>query len=117
MGNALLDYFKYARVKSQYQEVFLTVRAPFIPIKTSKCLSQMIRNHMLKANIQSPSKGSHCFRHGFVSRMLKQGFSLKYIADIIGHKHIHTTFIYTKIDFKSLSDVPLELPEVDYEKN
>ncbi|MEJ2627196.1 MAG: site-specific integrase [bacterium] len=118
VGNALMDYLKNARVKSHYQEVFLTMRAPFVPIKPSKgLLPQIIRSYMLKAHIQSPSKGCHCFRHGFVSRMLKQGFSLKYIADIIGHKHISTTFIYTKIDFRSLSDIPLELPEVGYEEN
>ena len=72
---------------------------------------------MLSAGVQSPSMGGHCFRHGFVSRMLKQGESLKKIADLIGHKHIQTTFIYTKIDFKSLAEVALELPEVEHENN
>jgi site-specific recombinase XerD len=72
---------------------------------------------MIPLGIKNPSIGSHCFRHGFVSLMLKQGESLKHIADLIGHKHIKTTFIYTKIDFHSLplADVALDLPEVDYE--
>jgi site-specific recombinase XerD len=71
---------------------------------------------MLKAGIKSPTKGAHCFRHSFVSRMLKQGESFKHIADLLGHKHIATTFIYTKIDFSSLAQVALELPEeVEYE--
>ena len=47
--------------------------------------------------------------------MLNQGESFKHIADLVGHKHIQTTFIYTKIDFNSLADVALELPEVEYE--
>jgi site-specific recombinase XerD len=70
---------------------------------------------MLKAGIVSPTKGAHCFRHGFVSRMLKQGESFKHIADLVGHKNIATTFIYTKIDFNALGQVALELPEVEYE--
>ncbi|MEA3230066.1 MAG: tyrosine-type recombinase/integrase, partial [archaeon] len=83
--------------------------------KKSRTLSQIIRSAMLKADVKSPSKGAHCFRHGFVSRMLKQGESFKHIADLVGHKHIQTTFIYTKIDFNSLAEVALELPEVEYE--
>ncbi len=115
VGNAILDYLKNARQECHYQEVFLTLSAPFTPLTKSKNLSQIIRNAMINAGIKSPSKGSHCFRHGFVSRMLKQGESFKHIADLVGHKHIQTTFIYTKIDFNSLAEVALELPEVEYE--
>ena len=115
VGNALLDYLKNARKKCRYQQVFLTLRAPFTPLKRSSTLSTIIRSAMFKAGIKSPTKGAHCFRHGFVSRMLKQGESFKHIADLVGHKHIATTFIYTKIDFNSLAQVALELPEVEYE--
>ena len=115
VGNALVDYLKNARKKCGYQQVFLTLRAPFSPLKKSRTLSQIIRSAMLKAAINSPTKGAHCFRHGFVSRMLKQGESFKHIADLVGHKHIATTFIYTKIDFNALAQVALELPEVEYE--
>ena len=114
VGNALVDYL-HTRKKCGYQQVFLTLRAPFSPLKKSRTLSQIIRSAMLKASIKSPRKGAHCFRHGFVSRMLKQGESFKHIADLVGHKHIATTFIYTKIDFNSLAQVALELPEVQYE--
>jgi site-specific recombinase XerD len=115
VGNALLDYLKNARKKCGYQQVFLTLKAPFTPLKKSQVLSQIIRSAMLKAGIKSPTKGAHCFRHGFVSRMLTQGESFKHIADLVGHKHIATTFIYTKIDFNALAQVALELPEVEYE--
>jgi len=115
VGNALVDYLKNARKKCGYPQVFLTLRAPFTPLTKSRTLSQIIRSAMLKAGIKSPTKGAHCFRHGFVSRMLKQGESFKHIADLVGHKHIATTFIYTKIDFNSLAQVALELPEVEYE--
>lgn len=115
VGNALVDYLKNARKKCGYPQVFLTLRAPLTPLTKSRTLSQIIRSAMLKAGIKSPTKGAHCFRHGFVSRMLKQGESFKHIADLVGHKHIATTFIYTKIDFNSLAQVALELPEVRYE--
>jgi len=115
VGNALLDYLKYARHKCQYKEVFMTARAPFRPLTNSNNLSQIIRSEILLSGIESPSKGTHCFRHGFIYKMLKQGESFKHIADLVGHKNIQTTYIYTKIDFASLADVALELPEADYE--
>ena len=62
VGNALVDYLKNARKKCGYQQVFLTLRAPFSPLKKSRTLSQIIRSAMLKAGINSPTKGAHCFR-------------------------------------------------------
>lgn len=60
---------------SKHRHLFLTVISPISPLKISS-LTQLIRIEMLKANIQSPKLGSHCFRHCFVSRMIKQGGGL-----------------------------------------
>jgi len=43
--------------------------------------------------------------------MLQEGHSLKEIADVLGHRHIETTFLYTKVDFEALKRVPLDWPE------
>lgn len=111
-GNSLLDYLRNVRKKTDYREVFLTLRAPFVPMTNHGALSKIVRSSILKAQVISPNLGSHCFRHAFVSSMLKQDESFKHIADMLGHKYIQTTFIYTKIDFSSLAEVALELPEV-----
>jgi uracil-DNA glycosylase len=52
------------------------------------------------------------FRHGFASRMLEHGQTLKTIADMLGHRDINTTFIYTKVDLKTLRQLPFDWPEV-----
>lgn len=110
VGNALLNYLQHARPTSNYDEIFLTHRAPYAPL-SGNALTASISSAMNKVSVESPRMGSHCFRHAFVARMLKQGESFKYIADLIGHRHIQTTFIYTKIDFAALSDVALDIPE------
>ena len=110
VGNALLNYLQNARPTSNYDEIFLTHRAPYAPLSVN-ALTASISSAIKKARIESPRMGSHCFRHAFVARMLKQGESFKYIADLIGHRHIQTTFIYTKIDFAALSEVALDIPE------
>ena len=43
--------------------------------------------------------------------MLQEGHSLKAIADVFGHRHLATTFIYTKVDFNSLKQVALPWPQ------
>lgn len=44
--------------------------------------------------------------------MLAKGESIKTIRDVLGHKSIDTTFIYTKVDLSSLRQAALEWPEV-----
>ena len=43
--------------------------------------------------------------------MVAQGHSLKAVADVLGHRHLSTTFLYTKVDFKALNQVALDWPE------
>lgn len=111
VGNSLLDYLQNSRPEVLHQEVFITLRAPYSPLRTTTVLSELIARRLRAAGIKSPSFGSHAFRHCFASRMLENGHSLKFIADMIGHRCLQTTFIYTKVDFKNLKDVALEWPE------
>ena len=42
--------------------------------------------------------------------MVNAGASFKDVADVLGHKSITTTFIYAKLDMKSLMCVALPWP-------
>ncbi len=110
VGESLLDYLQYSRPASSYPEVFLTSRAPYHPLPHSSSLSAIIERRILAAGIEISSKGAHVFRHGFATRMLEQGHSLKAIADVLGHRYLGTTFLYTKVDFDHLKQVALEWP-------
>lgn len=111
VGESLLDYLQHTRPESSYPEVFLTLRAPYRPMQHSTTLSEIIARRMRAAGITAPTYGAHAFRHRFASRMLEHGHSLKSIADMIGHRCIQTTFIYTKVDFQALNQVALDWPE------
>jgi len=89
----------------------VTCRPPYRPLSNSNSLSAIVDRRIRASEIDSPVKGAHAFRHGFATRMVQQGHSLKAIADVLGHRHLGTTFIYTKVDFNSLKQVPLEWPE------
>ncbi len=113
VGQSLLDYLQHARPPCAYQEVFLTARAPYQPLPNSSTLSEIVSRHINNAGINCHSKGAHTFRHGLATRMLKKGHSLKEIADVLGHRHLGTTFIYTKVDFNALKQVGLVWPQED----
>jgi integrase/recombinase XerD len=110
-GESLLDYLQNSRPPSSSPQVFLTCRAPYHPLPHSSSLSAIVERHIRAAGVDSPSKGAHAFRHGFATRMLHQGHSLKAIADVLGHRHLSTTFIYTKVEFNALKQVALEWPQ------
>ena len=111
VGESLLDYLKNARPLSAGPHVFLTSRAPYQALAHSNALSAIVERHLRKAGIEVSSKGAHAFRHCFATRMLQEGHSLKAVADVLGHRHLATTFIYTKVDFNSLKEVALHWPK------
>lgn len=111
VGKSLLDYLKKGRPKRACPDVFLTSRAPYHRLTRSNALSEIVRRHIVKAKINVPCKGAHALRHCFATRMVREGHPLKSIADVLGHRYLSTTFIYTKVDFNALKQVALEWPE------
>lgn len=111
VGEALLDYLQNGRRPCSCPEVFIRVLGACKPIGHASTISGIIERRALAAGVTFPMKGSHIFRHEFANRMLESGHSLKSLADMLGHRCLQTTYIYTKVDFQHLSNVPLEWPE------
>jgi site-specific recombinase XerD len=65
-----------------------------------------------KADLSLAIRGSHSIRHAFATRLVEQGTPIKTIADLLGHRWIDTTFIYTKVDLPRLRTLAREWPEV-----
>jgi site-specific recombinase XerD len=55
--------------------------------------------------------GTHVLRHTAATRLHRRGASLKEVADILGHRCLDTTAIYTKVDLPALAAVGLPWPE------
>jgi integrase/recombinase XerD len=111
VGKSLLHYLKKARPKCACSHVFITSCAPYHHLDQASTLSGIVRSYIVKAGIDIPSKGSHALRHCFATRMVQAGHSLKSVADVLGHRCLSTTFIYTKVDFNALKQVALEWPQ------
>jgi len=105
-----VEYLQQGRPACACPQVFLTARAPYRCLRRSSNVAQIVRHYAHKAGIDAPPRGAHAFRHAFATRMLRQGHSLKAIADVLGHRRLSTTFGYTKVDFDRLEEVALAWP-------
>lgn len=49
-----------------------------------------------KAGISKPV-GPHTFRHSFATDLLKRGYDIRTVQELLGHKDVRTTMIYTHV--------------------
>jgi len=110
VGEALLAYLRQGRAACACAQVFVTTRAPYRALKRPSNISQIVRQAADKAGL-TPLRGAHALRHGLATRLLAEGQPLKAIADVLGHRCLSTTFLYTKVDFAQLQTVALEWPQ------
>lgn len=111
VGDALLDYVQHSRPESSHREVFLTCSPPFRPLHLKSGVSNLVKRRLRAAGIETPGLAAHGFRHARATQSLAEGHSLKEIADVLGHRDLRSTFLYTKVDFETLRPVALEWPE------
>lgn len=108
VADALLAYIRETRGKVPYAEVFLAVDK-HTPLRSGGSLSSSLKMCFRNAGIAA---SAHAIRHAFATRLMEHNTPIKTIADLLGHKSISTTFIYTKVDLKHLRLVAYEWPEV-----
>lgn len=108
-GTLLGDYLQHERPLTPYREVFLTSMAPRQPLGGGGT-TYMVREFLKRCGIEGPRLGSHCFRHTAATMMVRNGATLKEVADVLGHCSIATTSIYVKLDQASLESVAMPWP-------
>ena len=110
VGNALVDYLRAGRPASPARPVFLSSDPPFGPLAAHSVYNVVGRAFRI-AGIASPHRGSHAIRHAWATRAFAQGHDLKTVADLLGHRQLESTRIYTKVDYPQLRSVGLPWPE------
>jgi integrase/recombinase XerD len=108
VGQAIVDYLGTERPRTTNRAVFVRHVAPYdVPIGPG-----VVRRAVREAYQRCGSAHSrvHILRHSMASMLLRQGAPLKEIADLLRHRSLDTSMIYTKVDLRRLEAVALPWP-------
>lgn len=64
--------------------------------KSSSYLHKAIKAAVAQTNIIK-KVSSHTFRHSFATHLLKDGYDIRTVQELLGHKNLKTTMVYTHV--------------------
>jgi integrase len=113
VGNAIIDYLRYGRPKSDLSYVVLSAKAPYVKLKSGSIYS--ITSNAIKTagiDVGRRHRGPHSLRHSLAARMLEGQTTMPVISEVLGHADTTSTLYYLRIDITSLKACALETSQV-----
>jgi site-specific recombinase XerD len=114
IGNAIIDYLKYGRLRSDSAYLLLTEKTPFGRPVNNKIVTSAVQRAFNRSKIDTQGRkiGAHALRHSLASQLIRKHTLLPVITEVLGHSSVESTRYYLKIDLQSLSDCALQVPPV-----
>ncbi|MDI6758659.1 MAG: tyrosine-type recombinase/integrase [Candidatus Omnitrophota bacterium] len=102
----LLAYTQEVRPKLQRDKrvtnIFLSVRGRALD---RSCVNALVRNYVRRSSIRKHNINCHSLRHSCATHMLEAGCDIRYIQELLGHRSLETTQIYTRVAIPGLRKV------------
>ena len=112
VGNAIIDYLRYARPKSDSKKVFLSCRPPYgelTPGAVHLAIAVAFRNSGVEFG--NRHHGGHALRFSLAQRMLDKSTPIPVISETLGHTESDMTRTYVRIDLTHMRSCVLDVPE------
>ncbi len=94
----LRDYYK------QYKPKEFLFQGQFKDEYSARSIQQILKKALEKCKIKKKIT-VHSLRHSFATHLVEQGTDIRIIQEILGHKDIRTTQIYTHISTANISKI------------
>ena len=108
-GDAVLPYALAAKYKNASKEFgwqYLFPAEKVVPDENGKkirhhfhesTVTKAIKAAIKKAGIEKPTASAHTFRHSFATHLLQSNYDIRTVQELLGHKDVRVTMIYTHI--------------------
>ncbi|MCD7982019.1 MAG: tyrosine-type recombinase/integrase [Clostridiales bacterium] len=114
VGNAIIDYLKYARPETDVPEIIVSMEN----VNKGKPLSSptihsVVTKYMKRAGIknwQNKKHGPHAMRHSLATNLLRKNVAMPVISTVMGHQRTETTSVYISVDHDKLKQCALPMP-------
>jgi len=110
-ADALVRYLMYGRPDTSNRAVFVRQIAPYDKPISAVAVNHLIRGAFVRAGLDERFRGVHVLRRTAATRLIQGGASLKEVADVLGHRHLNSTTLYTRVDLDRLRKVAQPWPE------
>lgn len=92
---------KYLKNKKSGDYVFESSRGGKL---TERSVQKVFSQALQKSGIKKQAS-CHSLRHSFATHLLESGTDIRYIQELLGHKRLETTQIYTKVANNKLKNI------------
>lgn len=111
VGEALARSLREGHPKDECRRVFRRVYPPYGGFAGPAAVGHIVRTALARAGVQPSGRGAaHLFRHGLATQMIRSGATLTEISEVLRHRSLNTTPLYTHVSFEALRAVAAPWP-------